>query len=222
MAGMDRSVAPGDDFFAYANGTWAKTAEIPPDRSTWGVPGGRGRPRAAAHARAARRARRPGHEPGLRTIAKSRTTSPATWTKPRSKRKGSRRSSRSSTKSRRSGSRGARAWVCGALRSDVDALNADELLHRSSVRPLGRRRRSTIRRTTRRTCSRAASGMPDRDYYLEPAPDMDGSATPIAPTSRTSCALAGVGDPDSRGRRASSRSRRRSRESTRRGPIRST
>src|ERR1043166_8889610 len=37
LAGMDRSVAPGDDFFAYANGTWAKTAEIPPDRSSYGV-----------------------------------------------------------------------------------------------------------------------------------------------------------------------------------------
>jgi hypothetical protein len=29
VAWMDKSVAPGDDFFAYANGTWAKTTEIP-------------------------------------------------------------------------------------------------------------------------------------------------------------------------------------------------
>src|SRR5690606_36890340 len=29
MAGMDRSVKPGDDFYAYANGTWAKTTAIP-------------------------------------------------------------------------------------------------------------------------------------------------------------------------------------------------
>src|SRR6185437_14358314 len=36
-AGMDKSVAPGDDFFAYANGTWLKTTEIPADRSSWGV-----------------------------------------------------------------------------------------------------------------------------------------------------------------------------------------
>src|SRR2546425_13216416 len=39
LAGMDSSVAPGDDFFAYANGTWVKTAEIPADRSTWGSTG---------------------------------------------------------------------------------------------------------------------------------------------------------------------------------------
>src|SRR6185369_14146007 len=37
LAGMDRSVAPGDDFFAFANGTWAKTTEIPADRSSYGV-----------------------------------------------------------------------------------------------------------------------------------------------------------------------------------------
>jgi putative endopeptidase len=34
--GMDRAVAPGDDFFGYANGTWLKSTEIPPDRSGWG------------------------------------------------------------------------------------------------------------------------------------------------------------------------------------------
>ncbi|WP_334164506.1 M13 family metallopeptidase [Phenylobacterium sp.] len=32
-AGMDRAAAPGDDFFAYANGGWAKATEIPADRS---------------------------------------------------------------------------------------------------------------------------------------------------------------------------------------------
>jgi predicted metalloendopeptidase len=36
LAGMDRSVVPGDDFFAYANGAWIKSTEIPADRSTWG------------------------------------------------------------------------------------------------------------------------------------------------------------------------------------------
>ncbi|HEY3695255.1 M13 family metallopeptidase [Phenylobacterium sp.] len=35
VAGMDKTVAPGDDFFAYANGTWAKTTGIPADRSSY-------------------------------------------------------------------------------------------------------------------------------------------------------------------------------------------
>lgn len=33
-AGMDRSVKPGNDFYAYANGTWARSTEIPGDRAT--------------------------------------------------------------------------------------------------------------------------------------------------------------------------------------------
>jgi len=37
LEGIDRSVAPGDDFFAYANGTWIKNTEIPADRSSWGT-----------------------------------------------------------------------------------------------------------------------------------------------------------------------------------------
>ena len=37
IAGIDRTVTPGDDFFAFANGAWLKSTEIPPDRSSWGV-----------------------------------------------------------------------------------------------------------------------------------------------------------------------------------------
>ena len=35
MSGMDRAVAPGDSFFAYANGGWVKTTEIPADRGSY-------------------------------------------------------------------------------------------------------------------------------------------------------------------------------------------
>ena len=37
LGGMDKSAVPGDDFFAYANGTWEKTTEIPADRASWGT-----------------------------------------------------------------------------------------------------------------------------------------------------------------------------------------
>ena len=36
LTGIDRSVAPGDDFFAYANGAWIKSTDIPADRSSYG------------------------------------------------------------------------------------------------------------------------------------------------------------------------------------------
>jgi putative endopeptidase len=35
-AGMDKSVAPGDNFYQFANGTWAKTTPIPADKSNYG------------------------------------------------------------------------------------------------------------------------------------------------------------------------------------------
>jgi endothelin-converting enzyme/putative endopeptidase len=36
-ADMDTSVKPGNDFYGYANGTWLKRTEIPPDRASYGV-----------------------------------------------------------------------------------------------------------------------------------------------------------------------------------------
>ena len=35
--GMDRAVKPGDDFYEFANGTWAKTTAIPADKSNYGA-----------------------------------------------------------------------------------------------------------------------------------------------------------------------------------------
>jgi putative endopeptidase len=37
LAGMDTSVAPGDDFNAYTNGGWIKATPIPADKSSYGV-----------------------------------------------------------------------------------------------------------------------------------------------------------------------------------------
>jgi putative endopeptidase len=36
LAGMDRSVNPGDDFFRYAGGAWMRDTPIPADRTSWG------------------------------------------------------------------------------------------------------------------------------------------------------------------------------------------
>src|SRR5260370_26323955 len=37
LAGMDKSVAPGDDFNAYANGGWIKATPIPADKPSYGA-----------------------------------------------------------------------------------------------------------------------------------------------------------------------------------------
>ena len=36
-AGMDTTVLPGNDFYQYANGTWARNTPIPPDKSNYGM-----------------------------------------------------------------------------------------------------------------------------------------------------------------------------------------
>ena len=37
VSGMDTSVRPGDDFFAYVNGTWVKETEMPADKARYGL-----------------------------------------------------------------------------------------------------------------------------------------------------------------------------------------
>ena len=37
VEGMDRDVRPGEDFFAYASGNWARSTEIPADQSSYGA-----------------------------------------------------------------------------------------------------------------------------------------------------------------------------------------
>ncbi|NML66807.1 M13 family metallopeptidase [Hymenobacter sp. RP-2-7] len=37
QAALDTTVAPGDDFFTYANGTWLKNHPIPASESSWGI-----------------------------------------------------------------------------------------------------------------------------------------------------------------------------------------
>jgi len=36
-SGVDASIKPGDDFFAFANGAWLRAAEIPAGKERWSV-----------------------------------------------------------------------------------------------------------------------------------------------------------------------------------------
>ena len=82
------AVKPGDDFFSYASGTWYKSFEIPPDRSSFGAFNqldelSKQRVREIIEQAAA-------SHPGRRQLRRRRsaTTTPLSWTRPRSRRNG--------------------------------------------------------------------------------------------------------------------------------------
>ena len=214
LAGMDRSVAPGDDFFAHANGDVAQD-----DRD----PGRPRRPTARACIvidltnertaelieEAARQARRRG-----RTRGRSATTTRATWTR-----------------------RASRPRACAPLQPTLDRIAAHrrpqgprprpgrhaarrrgraqrhELLHRQPVRPLGRagpRRPDALRR---RSCCRAGSTCPTATTTWTRRRAWRSSAPSTRRTSAPCLKLAGIA-----GRRRARGARLRAGAPHRRGP----
>ena len=137
VGGMDRSVAPGDDFFAYANGGWVKNTEIPADRSSYNsfsvlAEQAQADTRAILEEAAADASRE------RRRASRSATTTPRSWTRPASRPRASRRSSPSSTRSPRIADKAALARALGehAARRRRPAQR-HQLLHRPPVRPVG-------------------------------------------------------------------------------------
>jgi len=170
FAGMDPSVAPGDDFFRYANGRWLATTEIPADRSSWGVSGQLAEltlQRTAELIRAADAAAAPGTEArkigdyyasymdaahieqlGLTPLAPLLKDVEAI------------------------GDRAALARALGAtLRADVDVLNNTNLYTENLF---GLWVAQDLNDPTRYSpfLLQGGLGMPDRDYYLNPSEKM--------------------------------------------------
>lgn len=171
VAGMDRSLRPGNDFFAYANGGWLQTATIPPDRSSYGafnMAFDRTEPRlaeivrdaAAADAPAGSELRKIGDyyasfldsaainarglaplRPTLDSIARLRTRTDLA------------------------------RFLGGTLRADVDVFNATEL-HTEHL--FGLWVAQDLDTPTRYApfLLQGGLGLPDRSYYVDPAPRM--------------------------------------------------
>jgi putative endopeptidase len=171
FAGMDPTVAPGDDFFAYANGGWLKAAEIPSDRASYGVGAmlaeltdkrnaeliqqvGDSHPRAGSETRKiADYYASFMDEAGI----ESRGVAPL---KPEL----ARIAAISSRKSL--------AAVLGAtLRADVDILNATNL-HTERLFGLWVSQDLDDPRHYSPFLVQGGLGLPDRDYYLDPSPRM--------------------------------------------------
>jgi predicted metalloendopeptidase len=194
LAAMDRGVAPGDDFYAYANGAWIKAAVIPPDRSTFGpddilVELTAKRTADLIREAAAKKAPR-GSEAQMigdyfaaymdeKRIEKQGLTP----LRPLLKRIGA------------IGDRTALARVLGdQLRADVDILNATDL---TTDNLLGLWVAQDLDNPARYLpfLLQGGLGLPDRDYYLDPAPSMEEIRTKYRAHILAMLTLAGVKDP---------------------------
>ena len=200
FAGMDKSVAPGDDFFAYANGDWLKTAVIPPDRSSYGV------------------------GVMLVELTDKRTadliqhigaTHPAPGTEPRKiadyyasfmdqaaiEAKGIAPLKPELARIAAIGDRKALASALGqTLRGDVDILNATNL---HTDRLFGLWVAKDLDDPTRYSpfLLQGGLGMPDRDYYFDASPRMAEIRAKYKAHIAAMLTLAGVADPEAKAKR---------------------
>ena len=194
LDGIDRSVAPGDDFYRYANGEWLTKTEIPADRSAWGVIE---RPRGAdleTHGGPDRRDGEVAGAGGIGRRGRSATRTRPSWTRPRSRPGASRRSRPALERVAAIGDRADLARALGeTLRADVDVLNntnfytpnvfglwvAQDLDEPSRYAPF---------------LLQGGLGMPDRDYYLDPSPRWRRSGAKYQAHVERMLTLAGISD----------------------------
>ena len=197
-AGMDRAVAPGDDFFAFANGGWARTAAIPPDRSATGTGAelveltGR---RTAAIIRATVTAA-PGTE--ARKIGDYYTSF---MDVAKIEALGARPLQPALARIQAVADRAGLAAALGAtLRADVDVLNAG---HFATANLFGLWVAQDLDDPSRYSPFLLQGGleMPDREYYLDPSPGMQAIRAKYLEHVGAMLGLAGLADPGPRAAR---------------------
>lgn len=193
-ASIDASVAPGDDFYKYANGAWLKSTEIPADRASFGVTDvlydqSLQRTRAlleeAGAGKAARGsdARKAGDYYASymdEAAIEKRGLSPLTPTLDAIK----------AINDRRALAR----WIGQSLRADVDALNATNFY---TDRLFGLWFAQDLNDPSRHApyLLQGGLGLPDRDYYLETGQEMERIRSAYQKHVANVLTLAGMADP---------------------------
>ncbi|WP_454280708.1 M13 family metallopeptidase [Sphingomonas sp. Marseille-Q8236] len=195
---MDDSVKPGDNFNDYANGTWAKTAQIPADRSSIGVGldvSLRAEGRTAAIIKGAASAKdAPGSDQqriadyyaaytdvtgiearGLKPIAGDLAAIAAIVDK-----------------------HGLSRAIGAAMRSDTDPFNNNNYASTNDL--FGLFVSQDLNRPTRNVpyLMQGGLGLPDRDYYLSDKPEMAEIRTAYRGYLTELMRLAGLSDPQAR------------------------
>jgi putative endopeptidase len=195
LAGMDRSTAPGDDFFTYTNGAWFAKTEIAPDRSTagtWTVLGDLAQQRTRE---LVENLAKPGAaaSPDDKRIADYFTSymdETAIEAKGIEPIKPFLAAIAGITDRRALSS-----YACGEVRADVDALNNTNF---ETDRLFGVWVSPALDEPARYApyLLQGGLGLPDRDYYLETAADMQKVRDAYRAHMTTILRLAGIANPD--------------------------
>jgi putative endopeptidase len=200
LAGMDRSVSPGDDFFRFTNGAWARATQIPPDRASYGVGSildeeALQRTRGLLEAASASKAPAGSDERKIGDYyaaymdergIEERGVAPL--------------KSLLGSVAAISDRRGLAEWIGRSLRADVDPLNAtnfetdhvfglwisQDFNHPDQYSPY---------------ILQGGLGMPDRQYYLDPSPRMEAIRTSYRAHIAAMLKLAGTAEADAKAAR---------------------
>jgi predicted metalloendopeptidase len=171
VAGMNRSVHPGDDFFAYTNGRWLERTEIPADRGTAGIWADLAE-QATSHTREILEHAAASSAPAGSDERKIGDFYAAYMDEAAIEAKGLAPLAPFLEKISAIGDRRAlSAYVCSTLRADVDALNATNFYTPHLFGLWFTQDLNDPARTTAYMLQ-GGLGMPDRDYYLDSAKEM--------------------------------------------------
>jgi putative endopeptidase len=200
LAGMDRSVLPGDDFFHFANGGWLKATEIPPDRSSWSV-GSVLAEQAEQRTREILESAASGGVPPGSAERKIGDYYASYMDAAAIEAKGlAPIRTFLSVISAISDRRALAAWIGRSLRADVDPLNATNF---HTDRVFGLWVSLDFNDPTRYApyLLQGGLGMPDRDYYLDGSPRMESIRASYRAHIASVMKLAGIADADAKAAR---------------------
>jgi putative endopeptidase len=195
VAGIDRAIAPGDDFFGYANGLWLKSATIPADRSSWGPAGELTELTAQRTAQLIRQA---AASPSGSEARKVSDYYASFMDEAAIEKLGLKPLEPGLKRIDGISDRAALARAFGkTLRADVDVLNATNL-HTANLFGLWVAQDLDDPSRYSPFLLQGGLGMPDRDYYLDPSPSMEQIRGSYRAHIAALLSLAGLPEPEAR------------------------
>jgi len=198
---MDPSVKPGDNFDAYANGGWRKTAEIPADRSTIGVGldvslRAEARTAAIIKGAAANRGATGSDQQRIADYYAAYVDTPGIEARGLKPIQGD-LAAIAAIRDKRDLSRA----IGAAMRSDTDPFNNNNYASTNNL--FGLFVSQDLNQPTRNIpyLMQGGLGLPERDYYLSDKPDMAEIRTAYRAYLAQLMQLAGLSDPQARAER---------------------